>query len=137
MGVPSCDYALPCLLPPYLYCAGLQAENGLHSHSGTTAEHSGGLLEDDVGVSVWMYCHVVSAGRRWTGELKHMLITLHDCNKNHMYLQKLQVYFALYVLGLVDDLYIPLSMVPLLMSCICVHVLRRAATATGQERWGR
>ena len=60
-----CSLLLICL-----NCAGLQAENGLHSHSGTTAEHSGGLLEDDVGVSVWMYCHVVSAGRRWTGETK-------------------------------------------------------------------
>ena len=33
-----------------------------------------------MGVSVWMYCHVVSAGRRWTGELKYILIYLHNCN---------------------------------------------------------
>ena len=47
--------------------SGIQAERCLHSHSGTTGEHSGGLLEDDVGVPVWLYCDAVSAGRRWPG----------------------------------------------------------------------
>ena len=46
---------------------GIQAERCLHSDSGTTGEHSGGLLEDDVGVPVWLYCDAVSAGRRWPG----------------------------------------------------------------------
>ena len=46
---------------------GLQAERCLHSDSGSTGEHSGGLLEDDVGVPVWLYCDALSAGRRWPG----------------------------------------------------------------------
>ena len=47
---------------------GLQAERCLHSDSGSTEEHSGGLLEDDVGVPVWLYCDALSAGGRWPGE---------------------------------------------------------------------
>ena len=46
---------------------GIQTEGSLHSDSGSTGEHSGGLLEDDVGVPVWLYCDALSAGRRWPG----------------------------------------------------------------------
>ena len=64
-----------CHLILRLTISGLQEERCLYSHSGATGEHSGGLLEDDVGVSVWMYCHVVSAGRRWTGTIEIILYT--------------------------------------------------------------
>ena len=46
------------------YFSGLQAERCLHSDSGSTGGYSGGLLEDDVGVPVWLYC---DAGRRRPG----------------------------------------------------------------------
>ena len=46
---------------------GLPAERCLHSDSGSTGEHSGGLLEDDVGVPVWLYRDALSAGRRLSG----------------------------------------------------------------------
>ena len=46
------------------YFSDLQAERCLHSDSGSTGGYSGGLLEDDVGVPVWLYC---DAGRRRPG----------------------------------------------------------------------
>ncbi|CAI8039974.1 Receptor-type tyrosine-protein phosphatase S, partial [Geodia barretti] len=47
--------------------SGLQAERCLHSNSGSTGGNSGGLLEDDVGVPVWLYRDAVSAGGRRPG----------------------------------------------------------------------
>ena len=46
---------------------GLQAEECLHSNSGSTEGDSGGLLEDGVGLPVWLYCDALSVGRRWPG----------------------------------------------------------------------
>jgi len=42
-----------------MYFPGLQTKGSLHSHTGTLEEHACGLLEDDMGVSVWLYCHAV------------------------------------------------------------------------------
>ena len=49
-------------------CPGLPAERCLHSHPGSTGEHSARLLEDDMGLQMWLYYDVVSAARRWAGQ---------------------------------------------------------------------
>ena len=48
-------------------CRVASREGPTYSHKGTTTEHSGGFLEDDMGESMWLYCDALSVGRRWTG----------------------------------------------------------------------
>ena len=61
------------------FVQGLQAEECLHSHSGSTEGDSGGLLEDGVGLPVWLYCDALSVGRRWPGLYKHVTMNCHVC----------------------------------------------------------
>ena len=42
----------------------ISREMSTHSNSGSTGGNSGGLLEDDVGVPVWLYRDAVG---RWPG----------------------------------------------------------------------
>ena len=53
--------------------AGLQASQCLHSDTGPTAEHSGGLLEADVGVQEQSDCHALFSVRGRPGGLSPIL----------------------------------------------------------------
>ena len=55
----------------FVYLHRVTNKRCLHSDSGSTGEHSGGLLEDDVGVPVWLYRDALSAGRRLPGLYIH------------------------------------------------------------------
>ena len=47
---------------------GLSSEECLHHHPRSDGEHSGGLLEDGVGVEVSSHCHAHSTSGGWRSE---------------------------------------------------------------------
>ena len=46
---------------------GLQAEESLHSDSGTSVRDSWRHVEDDLGERQHLHCHALSDSRGWTG----------------------------------------------------------------------